>query len=123
MSDLISRSALIEYLKKVTVTEGITFETGFKQILTDIKNQPTVEARPVVHGKWGLEVTKEQNYHWNVNAECNSCCYENKEVWGGFFPNVPDELARDTALLYAKEVNLPNFCPNCGADMRGGKNA
>ena len=47
MSDLISRSALIEYLEKVTVTEGITFETGFKQILTDIKNQPTVEAKPV----------------------------------------------------------------------------
>lgn len=47
MNDLISRSALIEYLEKVTVTEGITFETGFKQILTDIKNQPTVEAKPV----------------------------------------------------------------------------
>lgn len=53
MSDLISRSALIEYLEKVTVTEGITFETGFKQILTDIKNQPTVEAKPVVHGEQG----------------------------------------------------------------------
>lgn len=32
---------LIRYLKLVTVTDGITFETGFKQILTDIKNQPT----------------------------------------------------------------------------------
>ena len=41
MSDLISRSALIEYLEKVTVTEGITFDTGFKQILTDIRNAPT----------------------------------------------------------------------------------
>ena len=40
--DLISRSELIKWLKKVTVTDGITFETGFKQILTDIENQPTV---------------------------------------------------------------------------------
>lgn len=40
-NDLISRSELIEFLKAVIVTDGITFETGFKQIITDIKNQPT----------------------------------------------------------------------------------
>lgn len=50
---LIDADELIEYLEKVTVTEGITFETGFKQILTDIRNQTTVEAKPVVHG--GME--------------------------------------------------------------------
>ena len=38
---LIDADELIEFLEKVTITEGITFETGFKQILTDIKNQPT----------------------------------------------------------------------------------
>ena len=48
MSDLISRSELIDYLEKVTVTDGITFETGFKQILTDINNAPTIDAVPVV---------------------------------------------------------------------------
>lgn len=40
-NDLISRSELIDFLKAVTVTDGITFETGFKQIITDINNQPT----------------------------------------------------------------------------------
>lgn len=38
--DLIDRTELIRFLKAVTVTEDITFETGFKQILTDIRNQP-----------------------------------------------------------------------------------
>lgn len=38
--DLIDRTKLIKFLETVTVTEGITFETGFKQILVDIKNQP-----------------------------------------------------------------------------------
>lgn len=84
MSDLISRSALIEYLENVTVTEGITFETGYKQILVDIRNQPTVEARPVVTGEW------------KDGIKCSVC----GQV----------------------DTTKPNFCPNCGADMRGGKN-
>ncbi len=42
--DAISRADTIEWLKKVTVTDGITFETGFKQILTDIQNMPSVTA-------------------------------------------------------------------------------
>ena len=38
---LIDADDLISYLEQVTVTEGITSETVFKQVLTDIKNQPT----------------------------------------------------------------------------------
>ena len=41
--DLISRKDTIEWLKKVTVTDGITFETGFKQILVDIEQMPSAE--------------------------------------------------------------------------------
>ena len=48
---LIDADELIEFLKKVTITDGITFETGFKQILTDIKNQHTVEPVRVIHCK------------------------------------------------------------------------
>ena len=42
-SDLISKEGILEYLKTVTVTEGITFETGFKQILHDIETQPSTD--------------------------------------------------------------------------------
>ena len=42
--DLISRKDTIEWLKKVTVTDGITFETGFKQILVDIEQMPSAES-------------------------------------------------------------------------------
>lgn len=38
---LIDADELMEWLKNVTITDGIEFETGFKQILLDIKNQPT----------------------------------------------------------------------------------
>jgi len=49
--DAISRADTIEWLKRVTVTDGITFETGFKQILTDIQNMPSVTPKPKM-GRW-----------------------------------------------------------------------
>lgn len=73
------------------------------------------------HGRWLLQANNERtNYRWNVTAECSECCDEEKEIWAGFFPNVPDWLARDVALESAKSVKLSNYCPNCGAKMDGG---
>ena len=102
MSDLISRSDLIEYLEMVTATDGITFETGFKQILTDINNAPKVEARPVVNGEWLIKEDESCFATWDY---CSVC---------GF------------TMGFAGSSHYANFCPNCGAsmksDMRGGKN-
>lgn len=76
---------------------------------------------PVVHGRWILEAHDERvNYRWNVTAECSECCDEQKEIWAGFFPNVPPPIARDVALVSAESVKLSNYCPNCGAKMDGG---
>ena len=76
---------------------------------------------PVVHGRWILEAHDERvNYRWNVTAECSECCDEQKEIWAGFFPNVPPPIARDVALVSAESVKLSNYCPNCGCRMDGG---
>ena len=76
---------------------------------------------PVVHGRWILEAHDERvNYRWNVTAECSECCDEQKEIWAGFFPNVPAPIARDAALISAESVKLSNYCPNCGSRMDGG---
>ena len=76
---------------------------------------------PVVHGRWILEAHDERvNYRWNVTAECSECCDEQKEIWAGFFPNVPPPIARDAALVSAESVKLSNYCPNCGCRMDGG---
>ena len=63
-----------------------------------INAQPTVEAKPVVHGEW-ITFDEEAN-EWY----CSKCGH----IW---------QLNDGTP-----EENCMNFCTKCGADMRGGVN-
>lgn len=94
------------------------FVEGATYVLEQIDKQPTVEAKPVVHGEWIMEVEESANYHWGVIAECSNCGNRTKEIWGGYFPNFPHYLATDIAIESASNVEIDNFCPNCGCDMR-----
>jgi hypothetical protein len=99
MSDLISRSSLIEKIKE-RIESGIYHGASlflFELFVRMVENAPTVEAKPVVHGEW--KVDDEEHELW----ECSIC----GKVW----------------CLYGTPIdNGMNFCPKCGADMRGGKN-
>lgn len=89
-----------------------------------IRYMDTANVVPVAHGRWILEAHDERvNYRWNVTAECSECCDEQKEIWAGFFPNVPPCISRDVALVSAESVKLSNYCPNCGARMDGDSDA
>lgn len=61
------------------------------ELREDVKNAPTIEAVPVMHGEWIFN----QYYTW----ECGNCGFH---PFKGFIPKEPGF----------------NFCPNCGADMR-----
>ena len=96
MSDLISRSKLIEEIKndlalKYTGDVTVNFINGMiarqNEIVDIINNQPTVEAVPVVHGEWIDEFGK-----FLLLYKCSECSSE--YPWN------------------------TNFCPNCGCDMR-----
>ena len=121
MAEYIDRDAAISEIER---REALM--VGDKRVSVDamksfIKNRPAADVAPVRHGRWILEAHDERvNYRWNVTAECSECCDEQKEIWAGFFPNVPSPIARDAALVSAESVKLSNYCPNCGAKMDGG---
>ena len=118
MAEYIEREALlreIERCDRLMVGDKTISVGALKRF---ILNRPSADVAPVRHGRWLLQANNERtNYRWNVTAECSECCYEKKEIWAGFFPNVPDWLARDVALESAKSVKLSNYCPNCGCRM------
>lgn len=93
--DCISRADTIKWLKKVTVTEGIEFKTGFEQIIYDIEQMPSVQPQPK-RGKWKV-IRKEYEFMGGIVNEPQGCKCSN---CGGIV-----KLKSD-------------FCPNCGADMR-----
>ena len=77
------------------------------------------DVAPVVHGKWVLTAHEEySNCRWHVTAECSECHHDKGEIYAGFFPGFPKDLARGVVLDCAESVKLDNYCPNCGADMR-----
>lgn len=95
MNDLISRSALLaqmddRYRREIKLAPDNMAE-GFVQMEKLIKEQPTVEAKPIVCGGWLYH----EDYFFTPN-ECSECG--------------------------TLEEFKTKFCPNCGADMRGGKN-
>lgn len=116
---------MAEYIKRESAIEAIMgdppdahYQSWYAE---KIKAIPADDVAPARHGRWILEAHDERvNYRWNVTAECSECCDEQKEIWAGFFPNVPPSIARDVALVSAESVKLSNYCPNCGARMDGG---
>lgn len=119
MAEYIERKALIERFKELGLGENSFVERMFADsVYSILEIFPSADVAPVVHGRWILEAHKDrEDYRWNVTAECSECCDERKEIWSGFFYDVPDSLARGSSLIDAKEVELSNYCPNCGAKM------
>lgn len=70
------------------------FCRGFAFAMEFVKQEPTIEAEPVVHGEW-VPHNRMTRSPLVVNYACSEC---------------------------GKDGHKTNFCPNCGADMRGDQN-
>lgn len=130
MSDLISRSALIEALRKdkesvyshVFCHTECQFEDDLANDLEQmINNQPTIEAVPLAHGMY-IKITTDDfnNLEWAKEHGCYRehyfCTTCNTEIGIKTF-NRERQFGQWSIL---QSNDFPHFCPNCGADMRKG---
>lgn len=86
--ELIDRHALIEHLKMHCDGCGEALQCAFEA--------PTVDAVPVVHGRW-MNWGKSGTPTYENYGTC-SVCHEDAEIY----------------------TEHRNYCPNCGAKMDGG---
>lgn len=101
MSRLIDADALTERLNEYAnddwnVSLGGVFTDAVDTCLDFVENAPTIEVVPVVHAEWKLK-QGDEGVHWY----CSKC--------------------REEALFdIFNYQEKSNFCPNCGAKMKGG---
>lgn len=103
--DLIDRKALLKELP-VHPEDGlrsIKEEFLMLEVREEIRNAPTVDAVPVVHGRWeGNETCDAYDIAgvktWAVKRKCSECGFTHRFI--------------EAHMCYV-------FCPNCGARMDG----
>lgn len=66
-----------------------------------IENVTTVDVVKIVYGHW----ERTDKYNEDSNVRCSRCKMEFDYI--------------DGVCYLVEGVELPNYCPNCGADMRG----
>jgi rubrerythrin len=97
MARYIDAEELTEEIESLSVMLGgeNVFKTAKKSVLRIIDEQPTADVEEVKHGEW-IEIIKDIGRGRTlIKYQCNKC-----------------------DVYTAKELN---YCPNCGADMRGVK--
>lgn len=103
IDDLISRSVLIDELMAGCMPldlPGLSGVTGDKLTIRNyIDNMPSVDAKPVVRGRW-IKMTGMMPPEYHGHYECSEC--------GWHMKGLRNSWTREEELSY---------CPNCGAKM------
>lgn len=75
------------------------------ELREDVKNAPTIEAKPVVHGEWNHK--GEQNDF--LHCECAVCGYTTESY----------RAIKEYGISSTDYISYAwHFCPKCGAEMR-----
>lgn len=102
MARLIDADALMNtlerYVNPMPGEHGNGYLSGLATAMDEVEAAPTVDAVPVVHGRWEI-ITDDYDCEMMCCSVCRSEFYDGDN---------------DTVDC------LHNYCPNCGADMRDG---
>ena len=97
----------------INSVETNTDISGFMQtyIRGMIREQPTIDAEPVRHGKWEIETIREYELSYgSIGYEpvykCSNCKISTESYLRTEKPIMPED------------ADFPNYCPYCGARMK-----
>ena len=97
-----------DYIKRADALDMFDIASSEDELLSLIKNLPAADVLKNVQGE---NITEENPVDQFICSRCDI-------VLEGFIRKCIDE---DDGSEWYEEFE-PYFCPNCGADMRGGKN-
>ena len=80
--------------------DGMESETVPCNFYAYVSEMPTVDAVPVKRGKW----SEYSRNALETYIECTNCCVASRPI--------------HLQMVTKDGSGLPDFCPNCGADMR-----
>ena len=93
------------YVPVAPVIDGDTVHYEWVAFIDDINEQPTVDAEPVRHGKW---ITCPSSDQW----KCSVCGCR-----AGYWFNEENSGIESWEMDFSEW--LSDYCPNCGAYMKG----
>lgn len=96
--ECIEREAAYDAIKLEESGDSFDFNEGLIAAMNAIDSIPAADVRPVVRGKWGHRWFCSNMSGYEYACSCSVC----------------GEPTYRMSLL----EKMPNFCPNCGADMR-----
>ena len=104
MTDYIERQAAMDVFENLADEDwnkntGTTWANAFIEVAGMIDGIPPADVRPVVRGEWE---------NMGDFIKCSVCKATRLKEFNSYYGKV-QRLVVET-----------NFCPNCGADMRGG---
>ena len=106
---LIDANAIVEKLKSYyealspDVQSELIRRDEVSSCIAELINAPTIDAQPVKRGKW----SEYSRNALETYIECTNCCVASRPI--------------HLQMVTINGSGLPDYCPNCGADMRGDK--
>ena len=101
MSDLIDRQAAIDAIVSVDEYNNTLVALKLGDAIREVRKLPSADVQPVRHGHWvNIGTLNLMTNETRRARQCSLCK-------SSYTENTVD--------------HIPNFCPNCGADMRGAK--